>query len=149
MHLTLLSGLWSSGRCRRILPLLLFLLVVVAGSSPLMAAEEELKLPDLSAATFMGSVSGPVILKIGLGVSLLGFAFGLAMYTHLRNLPVHESMLEISELIYETCKTYLLTQGKFLMVLELFIGTIIVFYFGFLRGLAATFRSLLFWRSTA
>ncbi len=137
MHLTLLSGLWSSGRLRRILPLLLFLVVVLAGSSPLMAAEEELKLPDLSAATFMGSVSGPTILEIGLGVSLLGFAFGLAMYTHLRNLPVHESMLEISELIYETCKTYLLTQGRFLMILEIFIGTIIVFYFGYLRGLAA------------
>jgi K(+)-stimulated pyrophosphate-energized sodium pump len=102
-----------------------------------MAAEEELKLPDLSAATFMGSVSGPTILEIGLGVSVLGFLFGLGMYTHLRNLPVHESMLEISELIYETCKTYLLTQGKFLLILEIFIGTIIVFYFGYLRSLAA------------
>ena len=54
------------------------------------------------------------------------------MYTHLRNLPVHESMLEISELIYETCKTYLITQGKFLLVLEIFIGAIIVLYFGVL-----------------
>ncbi len=137
MQLTLLSGLWSSGRLRRILPLLLFLLVIVAGSTPLMAAEEELKLPDLHAATFMGGIQGPTILEIGLVVSVLGFVFGLAMYTHLRNLPVHESMLEISELIYETCKTYLLTQGRFLLILELFIGAIIVFYFGFLRSLAA------------
>ena len=137
MQLTLLSGLWSSGRLRRILPLLLFLFIIVAGSAPLMAAEEELKLPDLHSATFMGGIQGPTLLEIGLGVSVLGFVFGLAMYTHLRNLPVHESMLEISELIYETCKTYLLTQGKFLLILELFIGTIIVFYFGYLRGLAA------------
>src|ERR1700743_3295791 len=69
---------------------------------------------------------------IGLGASLLGFVFGIAMYTHLRNLPVHESMLEISELIYETCKTYLITQGKFLAILEIFIGAVIVLYFGFL-----------------
>ena len=59
------------------------------------------------------------------------------MYTHLRNLPVHASMLEISELIYETCKTYLITQGKFLLILEIFIGAIIVFYFGVLRVMAA------------
>src|SRR5205085_990894 len=63
----------------------------------------------------------------------LGLAFGLAMFMHLRNLPVHSSMLEISELIYETCKTYLITQGKFLLLLELFIGSIIVFYFGVLQ----------------
>ena len=58
----------------------------------------------------------------GLVVCALGLAFGLGMYNHLRNLPVHASMLEISELIYETCKTYLITQGKFLLILELFIG---------------------------
>src|SRR5258706_8262384 len=79
-------------------------------------------------------MSGPTILEIGLGVSLLGFVFGLAMYTHLRNLPVHQSMREISELIYETCKTYLLTQGKFLLILEIFIGIVIVFYFGYLQA---------------
>jgi K(+)-stimulated pyrophosphate-energized sodium pump len=74
---------------------------------------------------------------IGLAVSALGFVFGLAMYTHLRNLPVHESMLEMSELIYETCKTYLITQGKFLIVLEVFIGAVIVLYFGVLMQLEA------------
>ena len=73
----------------------------------------------------------------GLGVSALGFVFGIAMYMHLKNLPVHQSMREISELIYETCKTYLLTQGRFLMILELFIGAIIVFYFGVLSHLPA------------
>ena len=73
----------------------------------------------------------------GLLVCALGLVFGLLMYTRLKNLPVHSSMMEISELIYETCKTYLLTQGKFLMILELFIGAAIVFYFGFLRHFEA------------
>ncbi len=100
--------------------------------------EEELKLPDLHTATFLdGAVTGPTLLLIGLGVSLLGMVFGLMMYMHQKNLPVHASMREVSELIYETCKTYLITQGKFLLVLEAFIGAIIVVYFGFLRGLPA------------
>jgi len=64
---------------------------------------------------------------------VLGLAFGLVIFNQLKNLPVHESMREISELIYETCKTYLITQGKFILLLELFIGFIIVVYFGFLQ----------------
>jgi K(+)-stimulated pyrophosphate-energized sodium pump len=105
---------------------------MAAGSAPLRASEAELKLPDLHTATFLGGIEGPTLLMIGLAVSALGFVFGIAMYMHLKNLPVHASMLEISELIYETCKTYLLTQGRFLLILEAFIGAIIVFYFGFL-----------------
>ena len=127
MLLTSLSALF-----RRAFPVLLFLLAVAAGSAPLRASEAELKLPDLHQALFLNGIEGPTLLMIGLGVSALGFVFGIVMYMHLRNLPVHESMLEISELIYETCKTYLLTQGKFLLILEAFIGAIIVFYFGFL-----------------
>ena len=127
MLVTLLSAF-----VRRAFPVLLMLFAVAAGSAPLRASEAELKLPDLHAAIFMGGISGPTLLMIGLGVSALGFVFGIAMYMHLRNLPVHESMLEISELIYETCKTYLMTQGKFLLILEAFIGAIIVFYFGWL-----------------
>src|ERR1035441_183635 len=73
----------------------------------------------------------------GLLVCAFGFVFGIFSYTKLRNLPVHASMLEMSELIYETCKTYLLTQGKFLMILEIFIGAIIVVYFGVLQHLDA------------
>ncbi|MBI4589566.1 MAG: sodium/proton-translocating pyrophosphatase, partial [Candidatus Rokubacteria bacterium] len=68
----------------------------------------------------------------GLAVCALGFLFGLVIFTQLRRLPVHAAMREISELIYETCKTYLITQGKFLLVLEAFIGVIIVLYFGVL-----------------
>ena len=73
----------------------------------------------------------------GLGVSLLGMIFGLVILTQLKNLPVHRSMREISELIYETCKTYLVQQGKFLAILEVFIAVIIVLYFGFLSGMDA------------
>jgi K(+)-stimulated pyrophosphate-energized sodium pump len=131
MHLTP-----SSAAMRRAFPLLLLVLLAISGSTPVFAqsgGEAELKLPDLHQALFLGgSISGPSLLMFGLLVSALGFVFGIAMYTHLRNLPVHESMLEISELIYETCKTYLITQGKFLMILEIFIGAVIVLYFGVL-----------------
>ena len=80
--------------------------------------------------------SGRTLLLGGLVVCLVGLAFGLWIFTQLRNMPVHKSMLEISELIYETCKTYLITQGKFILILELFIGTIMVIYFWLLRDMA-------------
>jgi K(+)-stimulated pyrophosphate-energized sodium pump len=99
--------------------------------------EANLKLPDLNSATFLGGISGGNLLMGGLVVSALGLVFGLIIFTRLRKMPVHSSMLEVSELIYETCKTYLATQGKFLMILECFIAVIIVFYFGFLQGFAA------------
>jgi K(+)-stimulated pyrophosphate-energized sodium pump len=113
--------------------------LAAGGSMPLFAqgGEAALKLPDLHSALFLGGISGPTLLMFGLGVSALGFVFGSAMYTDLRNLPVHESMLEISELIYETCKTYLITQGKFLMILEIFIGAVIAVYFGVLTDTPA------------
>jgi K(+)-stimulated pyrophosphate-energized sodium pump len=112
--------------------LLLFLALLCAAPA-LAQGEADLVLPDLSAATPMG-IDGRVLLMGGLVVSGLGLLFGLVMFMHLRNLPVHEAMKEISELIYETCKTYLLTQGKFLLILEIFIAAIIVLYFGLLRG---------------
>src|SRR6476619_6880429 len=96
--------------------------------------EVNLVLPDLSQVEFRG-VNGRTLLMAGLGVCALGLLFGLVVFTQLKNLPVHASMLEVSELIYETCKTYLITQGKFIMLLWVFIGTIMVFYFGFLQHL--------------
>jgi K(+)-stimulated pyrophosphate-energized sodium pump len=99
--------------------------------------EASLKLPDLAQASFVG-MTGRTMLQWGLLICLLGLAFGLVIYFQLKNLAVHQSMREISELIYETCKTYLITQGKFLMILELFIAVIIVFYFGILQHFAAT-----------
>ena len=96
--------------------------------------EASLKLPDLSQVSFRG-VNGRSLLMGGLVVCALGLLFGLMVYTQTKNLPVHPAMREISELIYETCKTYLITQGKFILILELFIGVIMVFYFGVMQHL--------------
>tara|TARA_B100001123_G_scaffold407450_2_gene499722 strand:+ start:148 stop:552 length:405 start_codon:yes stop_codon:yes gene_type:complete len=85
----------------------------------------------------MLGLDGLTLLMRGLLLCAAGLGLGLWAYRGLRDLPVHASMLEVSELIYETCKTYLGTQGTFLVVLELFIGTIIVVYFGMLREMAA------------
>src|SRR3984885_10197187 len=100
------------------------------------AGEANLKLPDLSSVQFMG-VDGHRLLLWGILFCVLGLAFGLFIYTRLKNMPVHRSMREISELIYETCKTYLFTQGKFLLLLWLFIAVVIVLYFGVLAPVPA------------
>src|SRR5579859_3319120 len=103
------------------------------------AGEANLVLPDLNTARFFdGAIGGRALLLWGLLVCALGLLFGLASYVRLKKLPVHVAMLEISELIYETCKTYLITQGKFLLVLWVFIGAIITFYFGVLSAMPAT-----------
>jgi len=103
-----------------------------AGAQHQGGGEANLKIPDLALVSF-GGMSGRVLLQWGLLVCLLGFGFGLVIYQQLKNLPVHQSMREISELIYETCKTYLVTQGKFLLVLWIFIAVIVTFYFGVLQ----------------
>src|ERR1051325_4236754 len=118
------------------------ILFALSLAAPLLAQSEQggeanLVLPDLNTVSFFGGFSGHNLLLVGLVASALGMVFGLVIYTRLKNMPVHRSMLEVSELIYETCKTYLQTQGKFLLVLECFIGAIIVFYFGFLSGFPA------------
>ena len=95
--------------------------------------EAALKLPDLSSVSFFdGAIDGHKLLLIGILFSVFGLLFGLSIYTYLKNLPVHRAMREISELIYETCKTYLTTQGKFILVLWAFIAVIIAAYFGWL-----------------
>lgn len=91
--------------------------------------EASLVLPDLGQVDFLG-YNARTLLVSGLGVCVLGLLFGLVSFRRLARLPVHRSMLEVSELIYETCKTYLITQGKFILVLELFVGFIIALYFG-------------------
>ncbi len=110
----------------------LVMLSILLVSTLAQASEAELKLPDLSSVSFLG-YTGHTLLLFGLAVCLLGMVFGIVIYTQLKNMPVHRSMKEISELIYETCKTYLITQGRFILILELFIGAIMVYYFGFLR----------------
>jgi K(+)-stimulated pyrophosphate-energized sodium pump len=95
--------------------------------------EAALKLPDLSQVSFLPwGINGHNLLLIGIVFCLFGLGFGMAIYMRLKNLPVHRAMLEISELIYETCKTYLVTQGKFILVLWAFIAVIIAAYFGWL-----------------
>src|SRR5712671_6265504 len=106
---------------------------VLALEVPAFAGESDLKLPDLSQASFFGGINGHSLLMYGLVVCGLGLLFALVIYQRLRNMPVHSSMLEISELIYETCKTYLLTQVKFILILEDLIGTAIAVYFGVLQ----------------
>src|SRR5471032_1318799 len=98
--------------------------------------EASLILPDLSVVDFHG-VNGRTLLMSGLLICALGLLFGLMTFAQLKALPVHGSMLEVSELIYETCKTYLVTQGKFILLLEVFIGAIMVAYFGVLQHLEA------------
>jgi K(+)-stimulated pyrophosphate-energized sodium pump len=111
--------------------------LALSGSSALaqtetVGGEASLKLPDLHSVTFFNGWDGHFLLLIGILFCIFGLGFGLAIYSKLKNLPVHRAMLEISELIYETCKTYLITQGKFLLFLWAFIAVIMVLYFGVL-----------------
>ncbi len=110
--------------------------IVAWAQAPEASGEASLKLPDLSQVTFFG-VDGHKLLLFGILFCVFGLVFGLMIYQRLKNLPVHRSMREISELIYETCKTYLITQGKFLVLLETFIAVVIVLYFGVLLHMDA------------
>ena len=105
--------------------LLSILLVIIA---PIMtfASEANLKIPELSADQNQ-------MLVWGIVVCLLGLGFGIYQFMAVKKLPAHKSMLEVSQVIFETCKTYLLQQGKFLLILFVFIGACIAFYFGVLQ----------------
>ena len=127
--------------CRRLTSAALVLAALASGANAWAApaghgGEANLVLPNLDSAQFFG-MGGRSLLMIGLGVCVLGLIFGLVIYMQLKNMAVHKSMLEISELIYETCKTYLITQGKFILALEVLIGAVMIFYFGFLRHFEA------------
>ena len=111
-------------------------LVAALTASPAAASEADLRLPDLASVSFLG-LDGHNLLVFGLLFCVAGMLFGLVNYIQLKNLPVHRSMREISELIFETCKTYLVTQGKFIMVLWAFIGAVMVYYFGGLSHFSA------------
>jgi K(+)-stimulated pyrophosphate-energized sodium pump len=109
------------------------------------ASELDLQIPaiDTSYQLFGQTVSGHALLLFGLGVCVLGMAFGMAMFNQVKNMPAHQSMLDVSKIIYETCKTYLLQQGRLLMVLEVFIGACIVYYFGVLQHMTVGKVSLI------
>ncbi|MGA8152646.1 MAG: sodium-translocating pyrophosphatase [Terriglobales bacterium] len=132
-----------SQRCRLVQTLAVTVAILTFGATTAFAqpsgevgGEANLKLPDLASVSFLG-LDGHRLLMIGILFCIFGLGFGLAIYTRLKNLPVHRAMREISELIYETCKTYLITQGKFLLVLWVFIAVIILLYFGVLLKLEA------------
>ncbi len=134
-HPTQRAACWS---------LLITLMMVVLGASPALAATEHvseanLVLPDLSdtsLATFFGGVSGWTLLLLGLFICVGGLVFGAIMYGQILRLPAHRSMAEVSELIYETCKTYMITQGRFLLILEGFTAVIMIGYFYFVQHLS-------------
>ena len=108
------------------------LIGLLAASMPSMASEADLVVPNLSQ-----NPTSFHLLLIGMGVCLAGLVYGLVEYFNVKNKPAHKSMLEIGNLIFETCKTYLIQQGKFLLVLEVFIAACIGFYFGFLQHMKA------------
>ena len=99
------------------------------------ASEADIKIPDLSTVRFagLGGITGPQLMNIGLLICLIGAAFGLVQYKQTKNLPVHSSMASVSNTIWETCKTYLFTQGKFLAILWVLIAACMVYYFGVLQ----------------
>ncbi len=110
--------------------ILLTFLLFIAGSATAFASEADLKIPELSPAQNN-------LLMIGLIVCLLGLGFGLFQFFKVKRLKAHQSMLDVAQIIYETCKTYLLQQGKFLIILFIFIAACMGFYFGFLQQMTA------------
>ena len=138
MRTWLATAAWFTRRVGTKLSVVAALLTVGAASALAQpageaAGEASLKLPDLSQVGFLPwHIDGHKLLTIGILFCLFGLGFGMTIFMRLKNLPVHKSMREISELIYETCKTYLVTQGKFILLLWAFIAVIIAAYFGWL-----------------
>jgi K(+)-stimulated pyrophosphate-energized sodium pump len=121
---------------------------VLAAPCRALANELDLKIPaiDTSYQLFGSTVTGLTLLYIGLGVCVLGMAFGMLMFNQVKNMPAHKSMLDVSNIIYETCKTYLLQQGRLLLVLEVFIAACMVYYFGVLQHMpTGTVALILMW----
>jgi len=112
-------------------------LIFAAVSTSFADSEANLVIPDLSSVSFFGNaISGHALLTFGFIICIFGLCFGIYHFMGIKNLPVHKSMKDISELIYETCKTYLITQGKFIIILEILLAIIIVVYFGILQHFA-------------
>ena len=112
--------------------------MVLLAAGAALAGEADIVLPDLSQVGFLnGTLSGITILNAGLIICVIGMIFGIIQYVQTKNLPAHQSMLDVSQTIWETCKTYLLQQGKFLIALWILIAICIIYYFGALSGMAA------------
>ena len=106
-------------------------------AAPALAGEADLKLPDVNAVTFAGGLTGKTLMMAGLAVAVLGALFGLVQYKQTVSLPAHKSMLAVSNIIWETCKSYVIQQGKYLSMLWILIAGAIIFYFGFLEHKSA------------
>jgi K(+)-stimulated pyrophosphate-energized sodium pump len=115
--------------------LFLVLFAVTCCSPASWAGEADLRVPDLSAVPLFFNLNGRSALLLGFLVCIFGAFFGVVQYGRIKKMPVHKSMKDISELIYTTCKAYLVSQGKFLLMLEVIIGVVMVGYFGVLRHL--------------
>jgi len=111
------------------------LLITLLPTAGAYASEANIKIPDLSTVRFAGlnNVSGHTLMMLGIAICAVGALFGIWQYMQTKALPVHASMAKVSHSIYETCKTYLLTQGKLLAILWTLIAACMVFYFGFLQ----------------
>ena len=111
---------------------------LAASSTPAFAGEADIKIPDLTHVHFdgLGGVSGVTLMYLGILLCIVGAAFGLVQYTQTKALQVHKSMADVSHMIWETCKTYLFTQGKFILILWAFIAIVISIYFGVLSPVA-------------
>src|SRR5947208_6391791 len=111
-----------------------FLFFTFLATSGVYASEGNIQIPDLSQVTFpgLGGVSGVTLMYLGILICFIGAAFGVVQYKQTKALPVHKSMGDVSNTIWETCKTYLFTQGKFLAILWALIAACMVYYFGFL-----------------
>ncbi|HQP05761.1 MAG TPA: sodium/proton-translocating pyrophosphatase, partial [Smithellaceae bacterium] len=123
---------------RSIWTFLLSGLLVLLSAGAALASEADIKLPDLSQVSFMGgALSGMMILNVGLVICIIGLIFGVMQYVQTKNLPAHQAMLDVSQTIWETCKTYLFQQGKFLIGLWILIAICMIYYFGGLSGMPA------------
>ena len=109
--------------------LMALLTMFAVGVSPALASEADLVVPNIKQVCSYGHD----LLLIGLGISVIGLIFGLVEFLKIKKLDVHKAMDEVGNTIFETCKTYLIQQGKFLFVLEVLIGLCIAFYFGYLQ----------------
>ncbi|MFA6568878.1 MAG: sodium-translocating pyrophosphatase [Victivallales bacterium] len=117
------------------------LTAALCSTSTVLAGEADIKIPDLSRITFniLGcNVPGLSLMYAGLVVCAIGLVFGWVQYKQTRDLPVHKSMADVSQTIWETCKTYLFQQGKFLAILWFLIGLCMVYYFGFLNEMSVS-----------
>jgi len=120
---------------RSIWTFLLSSMVFLLFAGTALAGEADINLPDLTQVSFMGgALSGLTILNAGLIICVIGMIFGIIQYVQTKNLPAHKAMLDVSQTIWETCKTYLFQQGKFLVALWILIAVCIVYYFGALQS---------------